>query len=165
MDQSHRLGVLLSALGLDRNSFFAFVEWALDEHIATVVTRLPELSPTFFAKPDALKQFRSLLHARTNRKWSQHDLEALYERTKEAQEKHYRDPVEYSEYLKLLWQVPWKCAKCGAAPPEVVLHVDHIVPASKGGSSRRANLQFLCAKDNLRKLDQREADGPCLDLQ
>lgn len=48
----------------------------------------------------------------------------------------------------------FKCCKCGASPakdPSVVLHVDHIVPWSKGGETVLENLQTLCSKCNIGK--------------
>jgi hypothetical protein len=50
----------------------------------------------------------------------------------------------------------FKCCACGASPakdPAVVLHVDHIIPWSKGGSTTAENLQTLCSKCNLGKGD------------
>lgn len=50
----------------------------------------------------------------------------------------------------------FKCCACGASPakdPAVLLHVDHIVPWSKGGETVLENLQTLCAKCNLGKSD------------
>jgi len=47
-----------------------------------------------------------------------------------------------------------KCVLCGAAPEvdsAVRLHVDHIIPRSKGGSNDISNLQLLCAECNLGK--------------
>ena len=47
-----------------------------------------------------------------------------------------------------------KCVLCGAAPEidsEVRLHIDHIVPRSKGGSNEMSNLQVLCSECNLGK--------------
>jgi hypothetical protein len=42
-----------------------------------------------------------------------------------------------------------KCTQCGATEN---LHFDHILPFSKGGSSKVAsNIQLLCAKYNLQK--------------
>ena len=50
----------------------------------------------------------------------------------------------------------FKCCICGASPakdPEVELHVDHIIPWSKGGETVIDNLQTLCSKCNLGKSD------------
>ena len=47
-----------------------------------------------------------------------------------------------------------KCRKCGAASG---LHFDHIIPYSKGGSSKdAANIQILCGQHNLEKRDRIE---------
>jgi hypothetical protein len=40
------------------------------------------------------------------------------------------------------------CQLCGARPPDVVLHVDHIVPESMGGAMDLANLRTLCEACN-----------------
>ncbi len=48
------------------------------------------------------------------------------------------------------------CRMCGASPakdPDVTLHVDHIVPVSRGGPTTLDNLQTLCAACNLGKAD------------
>ena len=48
------------------------------------------------------------------------------------------------------------CKMCGASPaknPEVVLHVDHIIPWSKGGETKIYNLQTLCSVCNIGKSD------------
>ena len=59
---------------------------------------------------------------------------------------------------KLRYQVlkrdNFKCCACGASPakdPSVELHIDHIIPWSKGGESTLENLQTLCSKCNLGK--------------
>jgi len=47
-----------------------------------------------------------------------------------------------------------RCVKCGRADN---LHFDHIIPYSRGGSSRDAkNIQILCSKHNLEKHDRIE---------
>jgi hypothetical protein len=44
-----------------------------------------------------------------------------------------------------------KCVVCGAADD---LHFDHVVPFSRGGTSRVSeNIQLLCARHNLEKSD------------
>lgn len=50
----------------------------------------------------------------------------------------------------------FKCCACGASPakdPSVELHIDHIIPWSKGGETVMDNLQTLCSKCNLGKSD------------
>lgn len=50
----------------------------------------------------------------------------------------------------------FKCCACGASPAKdssVSLHVDHIIPWSKGGETELGNLQTLCSKCNLGKSD------------
>ena len=46
------------------------------------------------------------------------------------------------------------CVKCGRSPNTekgVSLHVDHIIPVSKGGKTEYSNLQTLCSDCNLGK--------------
>lgn len=64
-----------------------------------------------------------------------------------------RDPS-----LRLRYQVlkrdNFSCCKCGASPaknPSVQLHIDHIIPWSKGGETTLDNLQTLCSDCNLGK--------------
>lgn len=50
----------------------------------------------------------------------------------------------------------FKCCMCGASPatnPEIILHIDHIVPWSHGGETTEDNLQTLCSECNLGKSD------------
>jgi len=71
----------------------------------------------------------------------------------ENQPKTGRDPS-----LRLRWHVlqrdRFTCCACGASPAlslGVELHVDHIVPWSKGGETVLENLQTLCSVCNLGK--------------
>ena len=42
----------------------------------------------------------------------------------------------------------YRCRECNNSPPDVVLHIDHIVPFSKGGADNLNNYQTLCAECN-----------------
>jgi len=58
--------------------------------------------------------------------------------------------------FKIMQRDNFKCCACGKAPatdPTVELHVDHIMPWSKGGETEIENLQTLCSKCNLGKGD------------
>ena len=51
----------------------------------------------------------------------------------------------------------FRCVICGASAREGAnLHVDHIVPVSKGGKSTRDNLRTLCERCNIGKSDKIE---------
>lgn len=57
--------------------------------------------------------------------------------------------------FKVLSRDNFKCCACGASPAKdtaVKLHVDHIIPWSKGGETVINNLQTLCSKCNLGKV-------------
>lgn len=65
----------------------------------------------------------------------------------------------------LRWRVAnrdgFRCRHCGKSPatkPGVVLHIDHVIPWSKGGETVLENLQTLCAECNIGKGVQRESD-------
>ncbi len=48
----------------------------------------------------------------------------------------------------------FKCQNCGRSPaknPEIELHIDHIIPYSKGGETVQENLQTLCSNCNIGK--------------
>ena len=50
----------------------------------------------------------------------------------------------------------FKCRACGASPAKdsnIELHVDHIIPWSKGGETTLENLQTLCSRCNIGKSD------------
>jgi hypothetical protein len=54
--------------------------------------------------------------------------------------------------FKVLQRDRFKCVLCGDHPArnsECVLHVDHVVPWSKGGKTQEDNLRTLCATCNL----------------
>jgi hypothetical protein len=53
--------------------------------------------------------------------------------------------------FSVLARCNFTCQACGRKAPDVVLHVDHIVPISKGGLSRFDNLQALCQECNIGK--------------
>ena len=61
-----------------------------------------------------------------------------------------RDTTRYA----VLERAGFKCQCCGSKPlknNDVILHIDHIIPHSLGGSNNVDNLQVLCDKCNLSK--------------
>ena len=50
---------------------------------------------------------------------------------------------------KIMKRDNYTCQKCGKyMPDEIGLHIDHIIPISKGGKTVESNLQVLCSKCN-----------------
>ena len=69
--------------------------------------------------------------------------------------KHSRTVSDKLRY-QVLKRDNFKCCYCGASPSKdssVELHIDHIIPWSKGGETNLENLQTLCSKCNLGKSD------------
>ena len=54
----------------------------------------------------------------------------------------------------------FECQYCGAHPPMVVLHVDHIQPVAKGGKNDQDNLITACEACNQGKSDRELSDIP-----
>lgn len=66
-----------------------------------------------------------------------------------------RDPSPRLRF-EVLARDKFTCQYCGASPskdPSVKLHIDHIIPWSKGGLTTIDNLQTLCSTCNLGKSD------------
>lgn len=53
----------------------------------------------------------------------------------------------------------YRCKECGATNKETTLHIDHIVPVSKGGTDELDNLQTLCESCNLAKSNRNWKGG------
>lgn len=63
----------------------------------------------------------------------------------------------------LRWQVfqrdHWRCIACGrGSQDDVILHVDHIIPRSKGGKDTLENYQTLCHECNIGKSNKDATD-------
>lgn len=54
------------------------------------------------------------------------------------------------------------CQYCGRKSPDIILHIDHINPVSKGGENDILNLITSCVECNLGKSDRKLTDGDIL---
>ena len=73
-----------------------------------------------------------------------------------------RDPTE-KQRIRILMRDGFSCQSCGAAPHltrGVELHLDHVVPWSKGGETVDDNLITKCKRCNLGKGNMIEKLGP-----
>ncbi|MDR2892962.1 MAG: HNH endonuclease [Deltaproteobacteria bacterium] len=53
--------------------------------------------------------------------------------------------------VRILARDGYRCKMCGASAADTKLHVDHIIPVSRGGITEERNLQTLCQRCNLGK--------------
>ena len=150
--------ILLQSLGIDPVDYERFLVSALSQQLVFTLARDQNRITALCKQPDAMRRFRDILETRTSRKWSSHDVEQLYDHTVQLSTRNFRKPIEYEDIVRLLFNTKHECVKCHKAPPEVILHIDHKMPSSKGGSSKYRNLQFLCSTHNLQKSDTIEGD-------
>ena len=76
-----------------------------------------------------------------------------YEETIKQERKIMNDDIRYN----VLKRDNFTCKLCGiSAKDEAKLHVDHIIPVSKGGKTIMSNLQTLCDRCNMGKSNKME---------
>jgi len=82
-------------------------------------------------------------------------IEETKEGSRHPQEKRY---ISLGVRLEVLKRDNFKCVFCGKSPATNIgtkLHIDHVIPFSKGGKSVLENLQTLCEECNLGKSDKK----------
>lgn len=62
-----------------------------------------------------------------------------------------RQPMPAKRRFEIFKRDGFACIYCGATPPGVLLHVDHIVAVAEGGSDDDDNLATACQRCNLGK--------------
>ncbi len=83
--------------------------------------------------------------------------QSTFEASKQAERSKMNDSLRYD----ILKRDGFRCQICGASAKDgVTLHVDHIVPVSKGGKTVKSNLRTLCSNCNLGKGAKFDPNGP-----
>lgn len=81
-----------------------------------------------------------------------------YEETKRQERRIMNDDIRYN----VLKRDNYSCQICGATAKDgAKLHVDHIIPVSRGGKTVMSNLQTLCDQCNIGKNDKMNGDEIC----
>ena len=70
-----------------------------------------------------------------------------------------RNPLDSKLRHEVFKRDGYKCLECGATNKEKILHCDHIIPISQGGTDEMFNLQTLCDNCNLAKSDKKWEGG------
>lgn len=77
-----------------------------------------------------------------------------------------RESLTQSKKFEILRRDNYTCKKCcRVADYNLSMHVDHIIPLSKGGDNSEENLQTLCVDCNLSKGNMLEVINPELPLE
>ena len=66
--------------------------------------------------------------------------------------------ISGSTRYNVLKRAKYRCELCGAYEKQIALHVDHIIPRSKGGSDDLSNYQALCMTCNTNKRAEDDTD-------
>ena len=83
--------------------------------------------------------------------------EAEYKQSAQYQRSQVTESVRYN----VMKRDGFRCTICGRdASDGVKLHIDHIIPVSKGGKSTMDNLRTLCEECNRGKRDKYDENGP-----
>lgn len=107
------------------------------------------------------KAYYDYYHCKAIRKINFNGLLNQSQNIKKQTPKKKKRSVSLRNRLIVLTRDNYKCAKCGASPknaPNVLLHVDHVIPHSRGGSCHLDNLVTLCEKCNLGKGNRLEIE-------
>lgn len=62
-----------------------------------------------------------------------------------------RKTISKGKRFEIFKRDNWTCRYCGAQPPGVVLHVDHVIPLAGGGTDEEENLVTSCQPCNIGK--------------
>lgn len=101
---------------------------------------------------DQYYQYKQFVSALNNVSTERMDRET-YEKFVAAERGIISDSLRYD----IMRRDGFKCVLCGASAKDgVALHVDHIIPVSKGGRSVRSNLRTLCERCNMGKSNKIE---------
>lgn len=74
-----------------------------------------------------------------------------------------RQPIQKSIRFEVFKRDKFTCQYCGSKAPDIIIHIDHITPVSKGGTNDLLNLITSCADCNLGKSDRTLADTTIID--
>jgi 5-methylcytosine-specific restriction endonuclease McrA len=129
-----------------------------------IILRFYKLRPTHYTKVSIKISYSSPQGKNNYVKQHEYSYDALkrhYDYVKEIMERRAtreniirieRSKVTAGLRTEVLKRDNYRCKKCGATANDgVMLHVDHIIPVSKGGKTELTNLQTLCDSCNLGK--------------
>jgi hypothetical protein len=105
---------------------------------------------------NALKSFIEYINREEGEEYESDETDISYKNNSQNNKLKHKTQRDISERLrfKILLRDGFRCKKCGRSPLNefnVELHVDHIIPWSKGGETIPDNLETKCKECNLGK--------------
>jgi len=76
-----------------------------------------------------------------------------------------RKPISKKIRFEVFKRDSFKCQYCGKSAPEVILHIDHVIPVSEGGKNNLTNLVTSCMDCNLGKGARSLSDNSIVEKQ
>lgn len=148
MNVTDDISALASQLRLDTSALYKEILWALGEERINRVTPTEAQFREWRQNNDGLMLFWSYANQRLGCILDQDDTRDIWECIDLTLRTHERRAFSFQDYLMIAVRSNQSCALCGRRPPEVSLEIDHILPASRGGTEGVLNLRFLCEYHN-----------------
>jgi hypothetical protein len=155
------VGSKLYVLNFYRNIRFPIGTYELNELINSFVIFYPiydSLLRIAKGEKDIFEKLTSMIKYKDIFEYTEIKNEHNIEITKEEEKNILAKNIDEKNIVKagIRWQVferdNFKCVACGiSAVDGAILHIDHIVPRSKGGKDEMNNYQTLCHKCNIGK--------------
>lgn len=142
------ISALAKQLRLDSELLHKEILWALGEERINRVTPTEAQFREWRRDNDGLMRFWSFANQRLGLTLSQDDARDVWECIDLTLRTRERRAFSFQDYLMIAVGSDQCCALCGRRPPEVNLEIDHILPASRGGTAAALNLRFLCELHN-----------------
>jgi hypothetical protein len=79
--------------------------------------------------------------------------------------KHTRIPISRTIRFAILHRDKFSCQYCGAKAPDVILHIDHVIPVAQGGKNETGNLVTACFDCNMGKRDKMVRHVPAVSAE
>lgn len=134
---------------MDVSSVTLELYWALGEERINRVTPEPTQFHEWRRQKDGLFKFWGYANSKLAVPLSADEVHDIWDCIDLTLTKRVRRAFTFQDYLIIAVRADQKCYICNRRPPEVALHIDHILPVSRGGTDAHFNLRFLCQFHNI----------------
>ena len=147
----HKFQLTCQDLGWDADVILEIVTWILEEKRYYLLAPNKEEWNNLRRQRELIEIMSQKIEDRIKRHWTHDEIKNFIQRIETEYNKPVRQPISFETELHLLFNKEQTCAICGASGPDMLPEIDHRIPASKGGSPKYPNLQWMCRKHNRQK--------------